>query len=210
VEIGGEAVVVASDSPLRVLSSAVFRGGLVTARAIVNLHVRPDDLCADPAAMVSAFARRAGVPEPCVGLLTSAWTEKAVTAHASGFGYAAQAVATVGLGNRVSAGVSPVARWSPSTINTIVVVDAAPEEAALVNAVITVTEVKALALAEAGVACAGGAPATGTSTDAVVIAASGRGREARFAGPASELGWVIAAAVRQALTAGIRGWTAER
>ena len=121
-------------------------------------------------------------------------------AHA---GAAAIALAVAG------AGASPVARWSPSTINTIVVVDAAPEPAALVNAVITVTEVKALALRAAGLATADG-PASGTSTDAVVIAATGRGRAGRFAGPVSELGWVIARAARQALTAGVRAWVEER
>ena len=35
---------------------------------------------------------------------------------------------------------------------------------------------------------------TGTSTDAVVVAATGTGPRARFGGPASELGWVVARA----------------
>ncbi|HAM60030.1 MAG TPA: hypothetical protein DCQ64_33340 [Candidatus Rokubacteria bacterium] len=94
----------------------------------------------------------------------------------------------------------------PSTINTIVVVEADPEPAALVNAVITATEVKALALMEASIGDGDGGPATGTSTDAVVIAATGRGPRARFGGPASGLGWVIGRAVREALANGIRGW----
>jgi iron complex transport system ATP-binding protein len=102
-----------------------------------------------------------------------------------------------------------VARWAPSTINTVVVVEADPEPAALVNAIITVTEVKALALAEGGIDDGNGGGATGTSTDAVVIAATGRGPAARFAGPASELGWTIAQAARLALTEGIREWRAR-
>jgi adenosylcobinamide amidohydrolase len=48
--------------------------------------------------------------------------------------------------------------------------------------------------------------ASGTSTDAVVIAATGRGARARFAGPASELGATIARAAREALSRGIREW----
>ena len=94
----------------------------------------------------------------------------------------------------------------PGTINTIVVVDANPDPPALVNAVMTATEVKTLALHEAGLRDAEGRPATGTSTDAVVIAATGRGGDIRFGGPASELGWSIAQAVYKALTAGIRSW----
>ena len=206
VEVGSEAVVVTSGEPLRVLSSAVHHGGFAEARAIVNLHVGKNDPCTDPAGMIGAFARRAGVPAPWVGLLTGAHTERAVQAEEASGGFHALAVVTVGLSNPVAAGRSPVATWAASTINTIVVVDAAPEPAALVNAVITVTEVKGLALREAGLLAAGGRAASGTSTDAVVIAATGRGAAARFGGPASEMGWVVARAVRVALDRAIADW----
>ena len=122
----------------------------------------------------------------------------------------ALAIATVGLSNAITAGVSPaVAVVTPSTINTIVVVDGNAEPAALVNALMTVTEVKTLALVEAGVKGAGGHPATGTSTDAVVVAVTGRGAAARFGGPISDLGWVVAEAAGVALRRGIARWVAE-
>src|SRR6266852_699197 len=168
VEVGSEAVVVTSREPLRVLSSAVHHGGFAEARAIVNLHVGKNDPCTDPAGMIGAFARRAGVPAPWVGLLTGAHTERAVQAEEAAGGFHALAVVTVGLSNPVAA-------------------------------VITATEVKGLALREAGLLAAGGRAASGTSTDAVVIAATGRGAAARFGGPASEMGWVVARAVRVAL-----------
>jgi adenosylcobinamide kinase/adenosylcobinamide-phosphate guanylyltransferase len=206
VRIGPEAVVVVAAQPLRVLSSAVLNGGLVSARAVVNLHVGKDDPCADPPAMLAAYARRAGVPKPFVGLLTGAWTEHAARGEEDGAGIRTLAVATVGLSNGIAAGRTPVTGWTHGTINTVVVVDADPEPSALVNAVITVTEVKTLLLHEAGVRDAAGALVTGTSTDAVVIAATGRGARARFGGPASELGWSMAQAARRALDAGIRGW----
>ena len=206
VEVGPAAVVLVGERPLRVLSSAVHHGGLASARAVVNLHVRKHDACADPAGMIEAFARRAGVPAPWVGLLTGALTERAVQAEESAGGVHALAVVTVGLSNPVAAGLSPVATWVASTINTIVVVDAEPEPAALVNAVITATEVKGLLLREAGLRAEGGHAATGTSTDAVVIAATGRGPAARFGGPASEMGWVVARAVRVALGRAITDW----
>jgi adenosylcobinamide amidohydrolase len=206
VRTGPEAVVIVAAQPLRVLSSAVHGGGLESARAIVNLHVGKDDPCADPAGMLAAYARRVGVPEPFVGLLTGAWTEAATVGEEDGAGIPALAVATVGLSNRIAAGRAPVTGWTHGTINTIVVVDADPESAALVNAVITVTEVKALLLQEAGVLDSDGGPVSGTSTDAVVIAATGRGARPCFGGPASPLGWSIAQAARRALHAGIRGW----
>ena len=206
VEVGSEAVVVTSRQPLRVLSSAVHHGGFAEARAVVNLHVRKSDPGADPAGMIGAFARRAGVPAPWVGLLTGADTERAVQAEEVAGGFHALAVVTVGLSNPVAAGISPVATWAASTINTIVVVEADPEPAALVNAVITATEVKGLVLRKAGLVADGGRAASGTSTDAVVIAATGRGAAARFGGPASELGWVVARAVRVALDRAIADW----
>jgi adenosylcobinamide hydrolase len=206
VEVGREAVVVTSGEPLRVLSSAVHLGGLVEARAIINLHVRKNDPCADPSGMVGAYARRAGAPAPWVGLLTGAHTERAVQTEEAADGFRALAVVTVGLSNPVAAGHSPVATWEASTINTIVVVDGDPEAAALVNLVITATEAKGLALRAAGVLAGDGQAASGTSTDAVVIAATRRGRPARFGGPASEMGWVVAAAVRSALDRAVLDW----
>jgi adenosylcobinamide amidohydrolase len=206
IEIGSEAVVVVSSQPLRVLSSAVHLGGFADARALLNVHVGKNDPCLDPSGMIAAFARRASVPAPWVGLLTGAATERAVVAEEATEGCAALAVVTVGLSNPIAAGHSPIARCGVSTINIIVVVDADPEPAALVNAVMTATEVKGLALREAEIEAQDGVPATGTSTDAVVIAATGAGGWARFGGPASPLGWVVARAVRAALVPGIRDW----
>jgi adenosylcobinamide amidohydrolase len=121
-------------------------------------------------------------------------------------GYRVLAITTVGLSNLTSAGHSPIAVCPHSTINTLVVVDADPEPAALVNAVITATEVKGLALRAAGVVMPDGTAASGTSTDAVVIAATGRGPAARFGGPASPFGWAVARAVRAALEPAVRDW----
>jgi len=118
-------------------------------------------------------------------------------------------VVTVGLSNRIAAGETPVAVWAPSTINSIVIVDGAPEAAALVNAALTITEVKTALLASVDLRCDDGLLASGTSTDAVVVAATGRGPQCRFGGPISEFGWVVARVAREALDTGIRRWIAE-
>jgi adenosylcobinamide hydrolase len=203
-----EAVVVTARAPLAAVSSAVVGGGLGAARAIVNLHVPKHVALPGLEARLAEFAARRGVPAPWIVLLTAASTETAERAEVAEHGLAALAVVTVGLSNRVAAGVASAAAWAPSTINVIVVVDAAPEPAALVNAVMTVTEVKTALLAAAGVRCDDGTLASGTSTDAVVLAATGRGRPCRFGGPVSELGAVVARAARQALAAGIGRWLA--
>ena len=51
-----------------------------------------------------------------------------------------------------------------------------------------------------------GAPATGTSTDAVAIAATRRGVPHEFGGPASDLGWFVARAARNALVPAVARW----
>ena len=205
VEVSAEAVVVTAPAPLTVLSSAVAGGGLGRARTIVNLHVDKNCPWEGAEFRLDAFAARRDLPAPWVGLLTAAWTEHARVAveHAEGVG--ALVVVTVGLSNPIAAGWSAAAGALPGTINTIAVVDAELEPAALVNLVITLTEVKALVLAEAGVV-ADGRGASGTSTDAVVVAATGRGRALRFGGPISDAGWVVARAARTALDDGVRQW----
>jgi iron complex transport system ATP-binding protein len=206
VAVGTEAVVVTARHPLTVVSSAVVGGGFGVARSIVNVHVPKNYPWETGDRVLGDFVERRGLPTPFVGLLTSAWTERAEMATASGHGIAALVVATIGLGNAVSAGRSVAAPATASTINTIVVANADVDPAALVNLVITVTEVKALVLAAAGVRDAAGAAASGTSTDAVVVAATGQGPVCRFGGPISPLGWVVARATRDALEAGVRRW----
>lgn len=209
VEVDREAVVVWADNPLSVLSSAVVGGGAGAARAIVNVHVPKSFRCQDSEPVLDDFIRRRGLVPPVVGLLTGAWTERAEVAHSAAEGLGALAVVTVGLSNPIGAGRCQAGVWSPSTINTIVVVDAAPTPAALVNLVMTTTEVKALTLAGAGLRAGDGGPASGTSTDAVVVAATGRGQRCPFGGPASDLGALVARTVRIALEAGVHRWMAE-
>jgi adenosylcobinamide hydrolase len=201
-----EAVVVTADRELTVVSSAFAGGGLTRARSIVNLHVAKNFPCADAEETVGVFARRRGLPSPWVGMLTSAWTEKAQVAVETAADITALVVATVGLSNASAAALSGRAAALSGTINTVVVVDGDPEPAAMVNLVMTVTEVKTALLFESGVKSRDGHAATGTSTDAVVVAATGHGRRCRFGGPVSDLGWVVARAARQALGTGMRRW----
>jgi len=215
-EVSAEAIVVRFGEPLTVVSSALVGGGLARAHAIVNLHV-PKNWQPPPRgptsgweAALADFVARRGLPSPYVGLCTSAWTQHAEVVSEEADELRVLALVSVGLGNPIAAGRSPASvAHAPSTINTIVVVDAAPSPAALVNLVITVTEVKTAVLSEAGVRCPDGQPASGTSTDAVAIAATGCGRSYEFGGPISALGGSVAHATRRALGNGVRAWIAR-
>ena len=209
IEIDAEAVVIRAEGTLRAVSSAIVGGGAIETQAIVNLHVPKTFRCQESERVLQDFARRRAIASPFVGLLTGALTERAELVEERRGDLTACAVVTVGLSNRSAAGRSPAAVWRPSTINTIVVVDADPDPGALINLVITATEAKTLALAEAGVRSPEGTSVTGTSTDAVVIAATGRGPRCRFGGPVSELGWLVARAVKAAMDAGVARWVAE-
>jgi len=210
VEIDAEAVVVRAARPLVVVSSAVAGGGLGRARALVNLRVPRDVDCATVGARLAEFARRRDLPTPWVGLCTAAATERAEVVTERADDVTATAIATVGLSNPVSAGLSARAAWRPATINTLVLVDAAPAPAALVNLVATVTEAKVLALLDAGVRLPDGALPSGTSTDAIVVAATGRGPACPYGGPVTAVGWAVARAVRAAVGTGARRWLEAR
>jgi len=203
IDVGPAAVWVRSHAPLSVLGSAVVGGDLDATQHVVNMHVSCDYASADPGADLRAFARRLGILDPFVGLMTAAWTDRASVAWEEADGIRAGVVATVGLSRPTAAGVcSPVA-WQPSTINLIAILDARLERGAAVNGIITATEAKVGALVEAGVVTAEGVQATGTVTDAVVIAWTGCGPRAPYLGPGTIAGWCLARAARRAVLEGI-------
>ena len=199
-EIDEEAVVVTSARPLAVLSSAVVGGGLGSTRCIVNMHVDKDYDGSRPEDDLAAFAASRGAGGGFVGLMTAAYTEHARVAAESRDGITVAAVVSVGLTNTSNAGVTPPLEALPGTINAIVLVDGALTPSAMVNGVITATEAKTMTLAEWDVRTPQGDPASGTSTDSVVVACTGRGAGLDYAGPATIVGWLIGRTMRAAIT----------
>jgi adenosylcobinamide hydrolase len=195
---------VTSAHELTALSSALTGGGLGRVREIVNMHVDDKYDGDDPPRDVALFAGELGVQAPFAGLMTAAYTEYARLAVESAGGLTVAAVVSVGLSNTSSAGVTPPAPApasppAPGTINSIIVVDGALTPAAMVNLVITATEAKTMMLAEWNVRTPQGDPASGTSTDTVVVACTGRGDALEYAGAATTVGWLAARAVRSAI-----------
>jgi adenosylcobinamide amidohydrolase len=143
-----------------------------------------------------------GLPGSGVGMMTAADVRRYRAASDGGV----QVVATVGLGDAALAAVPDTGRREPlvGTINLVVGVPERLSDAALVNAVATVTEAKSQALAELGLA------ATGTPTDAVVVLCPAEGRPSAFGGPRSRWGARMARAVHGAVLAGGREWLAAR
>ena len=199
VTVDERAVHVVSERPLTAISSAMIGGGFAQTCNIVNMRVEDVGPDSRPEDDLRAFAVSLGIEGPFIGLMTAAKTEHARLAEAASAGLTVAAIVSVGLSNRICAGLSAPAEAGLGTINAIVLVDAALTPAALVNAVITTSEAKTLALASLDVRTDDGLPAGGTSTDAVVVACTGRGTELEYAGPATTVGWLIARCVRRAI-----------
>ncbi|MEE9285755.1 MAG: adenosylcobinamide amidohydrolase [Dehalococcoidia bacterium] len=199
VAVSREAIVVHSTARLRVLSSAVVGGGAADVYWIVNRHIPKGYRCREPATDLAAFAQSRGIGGPFVGLMTAALVERAQCVTIRDKELAVCCIVTAGLSNPSASGLSPPVEAEAGTINLILLVDASLGEAAMVNAVITATEAKTAVLAERQTRTAEGFPATGTSTDAVVVACTGRGVSLPYAGPVTRVGSLIGRSVRESL-----------
>ncbi len=181
----------------RMISSAVLGGGIGPREWVLNAQVDKDYARTDPVEHLIEM----GPGGSGVGMLTAAMVEHYTRAADGGV----EVVATVGLGVPTWAAApagaaSEEAGRRPGTINIIVAVPVALCDAALVNAVMTVTEAKTQALIEAGFPC------TGTASDAVCVAVREEGRQEPFGGPRSEWGARIARAVHRAVLDGALDW----
>ncbi|ALG84475.1 adenosylcobinamide amidohydrolase [Gordonia phthalatica] len=187
----------------RAVSSAMLGGGIGPVAWVVNAQVPGDYARMDPVAHLREMADDLGLVGRGVGMLTAAAVSRTVTSADGGV----TASATVGLRvptwaaapvTSVDPELTPVvpAPMTPGTINITVDLPVALTDAALVNAVMTVTEAKTQALIEAGYA------ATGTASDAVVVVVPVDGTQEVFAGPRSVWGGAMARAVHAAVLAG--------
>ncbi len=182
-------------APMRTIASGPHNGGIGLRRWVINAQVPPAYARRDPDHHLSKLGVSLGLPGRGVGMLTAAAVEHFRSAAESG----AEVVATVGLGRPILA-AAPDARGPAPLAGTINIVALVPErlsDAALVNAVMTVTEAKVQALRDAGV------PGTGTATDAVCLVCPDDGPTADYAGPRSRWGSRLARAVHRAVLTGV-------
>lgn len=199
-----------------IVSSAPRGGGLTRARYILNHHVmaNPQGVfrksvsppLGDPARDLGKLAKRLGLEETCVGLMTAVSLRQLVVIREVRRNVWVEGYLTVGVTNAVRAGERmPVVRThSVGTINMILITNARLTASAMVGAVQVATEAKAGGLLAAGVpSCSGKGVATGTGTDAVVLAC-GDGPSLRYSGTHTEIGYLIARVVLRGLAKGLQ------
>ncbi len=199
---GRPALVWRADAPVRALATTVLGGGLGARSWIVSAEVGLDYHHDDPGEHIATIAAELGLAPggDGIGFLTAARVLD-VESHEDG---GATCDATVGISTPTWAAAPDGAwsRWTPGTINLVCWVPAPLGDAALANALVTVTEAKAQALVEAGV------PGTGTASDAVAICCPPGGTEP-YGGPRSPWGARLARAVHAAVAAGTARFLAK-
>lgn len=182
----------------RMISSAVLGGGIGPRAWVLNAQVAAGYARMDPAEHLAAL----GPPGDGVGMMTAARVDRYAQAEDGGV----RAVATVGLrvptwaAAPVGAPDPELVPPAPGTVNIVAVLPVPMTDAALVNAVMTVTEAKTQALCELGF------PGTGTASDAVCVAVPCHGPREVFGGPRSTWGARLARAVHAAVRQGAAEW----
>jgi len=193
-----QAVIITVKEPLKVLSSAVLNGGLIHARSIINCHVHRN-FSSNPIAYLKGVASKLALPGPTVGLMTAV-TLKNYSLKTSTEGRVA-AIVTGGLSYSATAGDEIRTRnIRNGTINTILIVDGNLSDSAMVDSVKTATEAKTATLRNLDVRSKfSNEGATGTITDSICIACTGRGKPDNYAGTATPIGQAIAKTTRRAV-----------
>jgi adenosylcobinamide hydrolase len=188
-------------SPLLALSSAPYGGGWGERRWVLAAQVTGGYCRPDPAGHLAGLARGLGLDGPGIGMLTAVDVRLVSTGREDGV----MAAATVGISHPTwaAADAAPAAGFG-GTVNIVAVLSRRLAPAALVNAVMTVTEAKCQALWEAGF------PGTGTASDAVAVLCPAAGPAEAFAGPRSRWGSRLARAAHRAVLDGSRRWAEAR
>jgi adenosylcobinamide amidohydrolase len=182
------------DPPLLAVASGPLGGGIGVRRWALNATVPMSYARNDPDAHLCELADRLELDGAGLGFLTGV----DVRGWSVGRDEDAVAVATVGVAEPEWAAAPPRGLPRVGTINILGYLPERLSEAALVNAVGTVTEAKVQALWELGY------PGTGTATDAVAVLCPADGPAQPYGGPRSTWGARLARAVREAVLAGDR------
>ena len=201
---------VISDIDLTTVSSAIYNGGFKKAKAILNVQATNDltdkQLHADPQKFIINSAKKLGIQNNFVGMVTAAAVDKFawVSKKDGDLTVTVTATAVDTDGNTCShaetAGETITVEEMLGTINIMVIIDGNPTESCLVSTVLTATEAKTAAMLELDIRSRySGNVATGTITDAIIVAKTNRGTPIIYGGPASKLGQLVGYCTRKAV-----------
>ena len=201
---------VLSDNDLDTVSSAIYNGGFKKTKALLNVQASMEHsdrkLHENPQKFITDAAKKFGLTENFVGMITAAAVDKFALASKKEGDLAVSVTATAvdpegeTCSHAETAGETMVVEEMTGTINIMVVIDGNPTESCMVSALITATEAKSAALWELDIRSRySGDVATGTITDAVIVAKTNRGAPIVYGGPASKLGQLVGYCTRKAV-----------
>jgi adenosylcobinamide amidohydrolase len=197
--------------PHRCLSWAPVLPGFAVASKVAWLFLEIDELAdvADPPTWLAARLHAAG-HSGVIGLMTSRRRHQHSVAEARHDDGLCRCVATVSLGNALTAGdPAGPGTGTSRTINLLCQLSEPLTDGAMAEAVALAAEARTSALLASGVrSTVSGQPATGTGTDCIVIAAALGGTVA-YCGKHTRTGERLGRAVHQAVSAGIAQWQQE-
>ena len=199
-----------SNIELTTVSSAIYNGGFKKTHAILNVQATDDytdkQLHANPQKFILDSAKKLDLTNDFVGMVTAAAVDKfAFASKTDGeltVTVTATAVDTEGntCSHAETAGETMNVQEMLGTINIMVIINGNPTESCMVSTVLTATEAKTAAMWELNIKSRySGDTATGTITDAIIVAKTNRGAPIVYGGPASKLGQLVGYCTRKAV-----------
>lgn len=190
-------------TPWQALSSAVLNGGLTQTRALLNLRVDAKARAPFPPAAQSLRqkAQNLALPADCIGMMTAASMNSLGYHHAQRDGLSVEVYCTSGIANLRRPGDRADECPKAGTINLWLLVHQALTQAALVEALIQLTEAKTTAIRDLGlISPLSLLPASGTGTDSHAVLCPIAPQPQAYCGKHTLLGELIGTAVLDACT----------
>ncbi|PAV27993.1 hypothetical protein CIL05_19205 [Virgibacillus profundi] len=189
------------DQPMRTISNGVIGEGIQWLKHFCNFHVDKHYNCSDPKRDLQERMDSYQIPhEQAVGMMTAVNLEDKVIETQEIEGIQMMVIVTAGVGNAVdiASEYTPNSASQIGTINTMVFIDAHFTDGALVNGYMSATEAKVKALQDLDIRDPqSNTIATGTSTDALLLALTQRGSVTQYAGSGTVAGKGIGQLVYQ-------------
>ncbi len=193
-------VIISFDNERNIISSAPYNGGLCHASHIYNYRITFEQekeyrSIDDTYKQLKEEKKLEG---NMVGLMTSARLESFVNFSWESKDFNATLFLSAGLSNAMCAGDEIGKSYFAGTINTILILKEEFSQSALVEAIMILTESKIAAMQDLGITSyTSGKKATGTGTDAVLVA-NGSGKYIEYCGKHTAVGRDIARLFKKA------------
>jgi adenosylcobinamide amidohydrolase len=193
------------ENPLKTVSSAIFNGGSRQVKAVLNIGVPEGysdlSLHLDPLQLITQSAAKLNITGDYLAMVTAAKIKNYALVTKKADDFSVSVFATAGCSHGESSGEDIKVEEITGTINIIVFIDGNPTESCMVASLITATEGKSAVLRDFDMRSRyTGDSATGSITDSVTVATTGKGKEVVLGGPASKLGQLVGHCARKAVT----------